>query len=604
MYVGRGFSIALTSTQRAITFSATMALEQWALPRLQQLLPLDDESLTQVVRYADTLPKDAAAEHLKNLLGDDGKALEFISGFNLRRKEIAPAQLQSTSSATPTNHDRQAEASASGGEVWVARGGGARRGKKKAKLHALPARQVEGHGDVRGGYVKREEQEYMARSSRQQGERLKHKEVVAENMALREERPPDATQMPLITDGASLTTRAVTSKPPPSAAGPLVSESLTPRKAASLQSSRNASPAPKTKVNISGGTAMHGASTTLSDLDSAIRSLEIQTNPTLPSNTNTAAENEKSNCNCMATRHPLLDIAPNCLHCGKIICVKQGLGPCTFCGNPVLSADEIAKVLRVLKDERGEERMKANNAAHKKTDVSYGKARAYTGRDFLAQASSARSSPLSSAPATPAGSDDEASEKAKQHRDKLLGYQAQNARRTQIHDEAADFDIPSSGTSMWASPADRAKQLKQQQKMLREMEWNARPDYEKRRVVASIDLKGGKVVRKMADMEKPDFSGADEASAESEDDYLAPVPDGGKGGGGAFSNNPLAKGLIKPKAREGKGKDVMREEKKSTWRRVQMDDDHDDNEAWILDGGIYGGLTEGRVLGAEEHAFG
>ena len=445
------------------------------------------------------------------------------------------------------------------------------------------------------GYVKKAEEDYMPTSSPQ-----KHKEIVAENMALRE-KPPDATQMPLITDDAAPTNRPITSKPPPSAAGSLISDSLSPRKAASTQSSRSASPASKTKVNISGGTAMHGASSTLSDLDSAIRSLEVQTNPTLSSSTYSQAENEKRKCNCMATRHPLLDIAPNCMSCGKIICIKQGLGPCTFCGNPLLSADEISKVLRVLKDERGEERMKFNNAAQKKADVAHGKTRAFTGRDFLAQtqASSGRSSPLSSAPPTPAGSDDEAGEKAKQHRDKLLGFQAQNARRTQIHDEAADYDVPSSGTSMWASPSERAQQLKKQQKMLREIEWNARPDYEKRRVVASIGLKGGKVVRKMADMEKPDFSSADEA-AETENDFVAPAPDSGTGRG-AFSNNPLAKGLIKPKAKEPKGKDAVRE-KQNTWRRVQMDED--DNEQWILDGGVYGGETQNRVLGAEEHAFG
>src|ERR1700760_2524478 len=108
-------------------------LEQWALPRLQQILPLDDDSLKQVIQYTDSLPKDAAAEHLKNLLGDDAKALEFISSFNLRRQN-APA-----STVQPTNHDRQAgtasPASGSGSEVPRARGGaarGGRGGKKKA----------------------------------------------------------------------------------------------------------------------------------------------------------------------------------------------------------------------------------------------------------------------------------------------------------------------------------------------------------------------------------------------------------------------------------------------------------------------------------------
>lgn len=245
--------------------------------------------------------------------------------------------------------------------------------------------------------------------------------------------------------------------------------------------------------------------------------------------------------------------------------------------------------------------MKVNNSAHKKAEVAHGKSRALTGREFLAQATSNKSSPLSSAAATPAGSDDEsaAKDRAKAHRDKLLGFQANNARRTQIHDEAADYDIPTSGTNMWASPAERAQQLKKQQKMLREMEWAAKPEYEKRRVVASIDLKGGKIVRRMAEVERPDFSQDDGGANDDGDDYQAPKPEGN--GVGAFSNNPLAAGLVRPKAREDKGKDVQ-VEKQNTWRRVQMDED--DNEAWILDGGVYGGRDVNPTLGEEEHAFG
>ncbi|KAK5133142.1 hypothetical protein LTR08_008166 [Meristemomyces frigidus] len=574
-----------------------MALEQWALPRLQQLLPIDDQSLKEIIQYANTLPKDAAAEHLKNLLGDEPRALEFISSFNQRRQSAAPPPRASVPQAT--NNDRQAaSASTSAPGTYPglppASGRGGRGGKKRANIHALPARQVEGFGNVSGAYFKRDEQEYIPKAAR---ERQTHKEQVADNLALRQ-RAPDAAQMPLITDDASLTSQPITSKPPPSAAGALISDSLAPRKA-SAQSSRTSSPAPKVKINMTGGTAMHGASTTLSDLDSAIRSLEVQTNPSMSLS---AAENEKRKCPCMATRHPLLDIAPNCLNCGNIVCVKQGLGPCTSCDMPLLSADEINKVLRVLKDERGEEKMKTNNASFKKADVALGKPRAFTGRDFIAQ-TSARSSPLSSRPGTPAGSDDEGSANAKAHRDKLLNYQANNARRTQVHDEAADYDIPTSGTNMWASPAERAQQLKKQQKALREQEWNARPEYEKRRVVASIDLKGGKVVRRMAEVEKPDF-----AAADGENEANAPTHRPASNGkqGGAFSNNPLAAGLIRPLAREGegKGKQVARE-KPNTWRKVQMDED--DNEAWILDGGVYGGQQVpggDRALGDEEHAFG
>ena len=38
--------------------------------------------------------------------------------------------------------------------------------------------------------------------------------------------------------------------------------------------------------------------------------------------------------------------------------------------------------------------------------------------------------------------------------------------------------------------------LKKQQKLLREMEWNALPEYEKRRQVVSIDISGRKVFKK------------------------------------------------------------------------------------------------------------
>lgn len=560
------------------------SLATWAVPRLQQLLPLDEDSLKQIITYADTLPKDAAAEHLKNLLGDSAQSLEFISSFNQRRQR-PPNEPSSSQQARSNVGTPRAGSSASGSEVPRAK---PRQHKKKANIHALPARQVEGHGDMAGAYRKRDETDYMPKQSRQQ----KHKDQVADNLALQER--PDAEQLPLITDDAALTTKPITSKAPPSAAGQLISDALAPPpKKTSAQSSRTSSPAPKTKVNISGGTAMHGASTALSDLDSAIRSLEIQTNPTLASD---APEDlKRRQCNCMATRHPLLDIAPNCSNCGKIICIKQGLGPCTFCHTPLLSSDEITKVLRILKDERGEEKMRSNNAAHKKAEVASGKSRAFTGREFLSQASSARPSPLSSAPASD-GEDEAAKDKAKAHRDKLLNFQAQNARRTQIHDEAADFDVPSAGTSMWASPQERAEQLKRQQKIMREMEWNAKPEYEKRQVVASIDVRSGKVVRRMAAKEKPNF---EEEEPEPKDDFVPPTAESNTGQG-AFSNNPLVGTMVRPKAREEKGKGPERE-KPNTWRRVQMDED---NEQWILDGGAYGGRIEGRVLGDEEHAFG
>jgi len=179
--------------------------------------------------------------------------------------------------------------------------------------------------------------------------------------------------------------------------------------------------------------------------------------------------------------------------------------------------------------------------------------------------------------------------KAKEHRDKLLAFQSQNAKRTTVRDEAADFDVPAiGGGNIWASPAERARELKKQQKVLAEQEWNAKPEYEKRRQVVSIDLVKGKVVKRMGAVEKLKFVEKDGESEEEEE-----VPER-QAGGGTFSHNPLLGGLIKPVWSAGKGKEKETDEevkdlRRKTWRRVQ--DDLDDNEEIILDGGVYGGRT-------------
>lgn len=142
--------------------------------------------------------------------------------------------------------------------------------------------------------------------------------------------------------------------------------------------------------------------------------------------------------------------------------------------------------------------------------------------------------------------------------------------------------------------------------MLREQEWNAKPEYEKRRMVVSVDLVGGKVVRKMGEVERP----KDEEMEDAEDqDMMGTGGNASGGNGGAFSNNPLIGSLIRPvwkgKGREtemGDEEDKENRPRRSAWRRVQ--NDNDDNEALILDGGIYGGSDRERRLGDEEHAQG
>lgn len=179
---------------------------------------------------------------------------------------------------------------------------------------------------------------------------------------------------------------------------------------------------------------------------------------------------------------------------------------------------------------------------------------------------------------------------AKAHRDKLLQFQAQNARRTKVVDEAADFETPNVASTLWMSPAQRALALKKQQRIQREMEEKARPEWEKKKSFMSLDIKGGKVRRvyHTAAAESTPETSEPEPVEDTEAD--APPPSGGH----AFSKNPLlaAGGLMRPvwKAPDGKAVDpAERTERKQTWRRVQ--DDNDDNEQWILDGGMHGHST-------------
>lgn len=125
------------------------------------------------------------------------------------------------------------------------------------------------------------------------------------------------------------------------------------------------------------------------------------------------------------------------------------------------------------------------------------------------------------------------------------------------------------------------------------MAWNARPEYEQRQQVISIDLVGGKVVRRMAPVERP-ASPDDEESIPAGRAVLEESSGnrGDSSGGGAFSKNPLLGALIKP-VFDPKGKGVSHKGRKvnsTKWRRVQ--DDLDDNEDLILDGGVHGPVDE------------
>ncbi|OAQ80865.1 C2HC5 finger protein [Purpureocillium lilacinum] len=517
-----------------------------SLAQLSQLLPLPEEDLRQVLDYAATLSKPEAAEHFNNLLGDSPLAVDFIASFNSHRKEPAPPPPAANNSRPAETLDAVPKAKRAPK-------------KKKPAIHTPEARRVEDYaGPASVAYSKKDQiLDYIPQRA----------SAPSSSHASRSATPPAP---------------APVQQPPKqhaSSAGFLISDIPSKSKAKSNPSSRSSTPKPSntnsTKVSIAGGTPMAGQSTALADLDAAIRALEITTNPSLDNG-------KRRKCNCVATRHPLQSAAPNCLSCGKVICMKEGLGPCSFCGSPLLNPDDVQAMIRELKDERGRERMAVNASANRRAEVSKKPAPFMQPRVGDADDGSSLA---------------DAAAKAREHRDKLLNFQAQNARRTTVRDEAADFDVSGAVTglgSMWASPEERAKELKRQQKLMREMEWNAQPDYEKRRQVLSIDLVGGKVVRKMAAIERPVTPESDEDEGVLGETSGNAASNGSRTGGGTFSANPLLGALLKPvyeiKEGNGKGKDTgepqSRRDRKKGWRRVQ--DDLDDNEDVILDGGIHG----------------
>jgi hypothetical protein len=67
-------------------------LEQWSIPRMSVLLPLNETELQQIVSHTLGLSEEDAAEHLRGLLGDSEQAVRFISEFSERRMAMKTGQ--------------------------------------------------------------------------------------------------------------------------------------------------------------------------------------------------------------------------------------------------------------------------------------------------------------------------------------------------------------------------------------------------------------------------------------------------------------------------------------------------------------------------------
>jgi hypothetical protein len=463
-----------------------------SLLQLSQLLPLPEDELQQVLDYAATLSRAEAADHFTNLLGESPEAIGFISAFNSKRDDGRGGGKQAGGAAGQAGNSREVPGTELAPVPKSARG----LKKKKTPLHMPQPRKVGSYNIGPGTVYNKKDQEtdYIASNVRPSPKPSP--------------KPPEATPQK---------TSNPTSK---GQQGFLISD-MPGKKSKSTSSSRTSTPRPN--ANTSNASAppakwnLTGTSAAIADLDAAIRQLEVTTNPSLRD------DGSARRCGCGGVRHPYQAAAPNCLSCGKVTCIKEGLGPCTNCGAPLLTAEETQAMIQELKAERGRERMALDREANRRPLVYL---------DPL---------PGQSTLATAAVS--EAEGRARDLRDRLLGYQEQNARRTTIVDEEAAYDVSAvmgGPSNMWSSTEERAMELKRQQKLRREMEWNAQPEYEKRQQVVSIDLVGGKVIRKMVAKERPPTPEDDRNP-----DNGVMVESSGNQGQSAYNKNPMGRKVMK-----------------------------------------------------------
>ncbi|XP_067105193.1 activating signal cointegrator 1 isoform X1 [Osmerus mordax] len=144
-------------------------------------------------------------------------------------------------------------------------------------------------------------------------------------------------------------------------------------------------------------------------------------------------------CDCLAQKHNLIN---NCISCGRIVCQQEGSGPCLFCGSLVCTIEE-QEILQ-----------RDSNKSQKLRKKLMGEG----DRDQLPHQEARMSAGL---------------EKALQHKDKLLEYDKNSVKRTQVLDDESDYFATDS--NQWLSPGERDN-LRKHDEELRELRHASRKD--------------------------------------------------------------------------------------------------------------------------------
>ncbi|XP_062868859.1 activating signal cointegrator 1 isoform X2 [Trichomycterus rosablanca] len=152
----------------------------------------------------------------------------------------------------------------------------------------------------------------------------------------------------------------------------------------------------------------------------------------------------RHSCDCLAQKHKLIN---NCLTCGRIVCEQEGSGSCLFCGSLVCTKEEqeilqrdsnkSQKLLKKLMGDRVVSEGDKDCLPHQEVRIKAGL------------------------------------EKAIQHKDKLLEYDKNSVRRTQVLDDESDYFATDS--NQWLSPAER-QALRKKEEELRELRHASRKD--------------------------------------------------------------------------------------------------------------------------------
>ncbi|KAM7405831.1 hypothetical protein PAMP_000251 [Pampus punctatissimus] len=160
-------------------------------------------------------------------------------------------------------------------------------------------------------------------------------------------------------------------------------------------------------------------------------------------------------CECLAQRHKLIS---NCISCGRIVCEQEGSGPCLFCGCLVCTKEE-QEILQRDSNKSQKLRKKLMGV----TDC--------VDRDYLPHQEAKMKAGL---------------EKAVQHKEKLLEFDRNSVRRTQVLDDESDYFA--SESNQWLSPGERDK-IKKKEEELRELRHASRKD---RKI--TLDFAGRRVI--------------------------------------------------------------------------------------------------------------